>query len=131
MFCSQCGADLVDGVCPNCAAENAQVTSEPEYVEVEPKKKKNLTLAIICLATGIASLVWALTPAAIASLITGYLFKKNYGESNGMVKAGTVCAILAIVVPIVTALVFVALYVCYIVFVAILSVLALTLGGSL
>ena len=41
MFCSQCGADLVDGVCPNCAAENAQVTSEPEYVEVEPKKKKN------------------------------------------------------------------------------------------
>ena len=129
MFCSQCGADLVDGVCPNCAAENAQVTSEPEYVEVEPKKKKNLTLAIICLATGIASLVWAITPAAIASLITGYLFKKNYGESNGMVKAGTVCSIIAIVVPVVTALVFVTLYVCYIVFAFAIGLLAVLLGG--
>ena len=136
MFCSQCGAELVDDVCPKCTAENSEAQSEPEYaeaqsepeytettsttenaettsepkVEVQPPKKMDLTLAIVCLATGVASLVWGFIPiplplaipAAIAALITGYLFKKKYGVSHSMVTAGSVCAIIKLVISVFT-----------------------------
>ena len=122
MFCSQCGAEMVNGACPNCTAENTQTAEqayEPGYVEVKTeKKKKNLVLAIICLATGIASIIWGLgIPGGIAALITGSLFKKKYGESHPMVKAGTVCGVIGILIQ---ALIVVGMMLYYVLYIGLL-----------
>ena len=114
MFCSQCGTELVNGTCPNCAPENAKVEEnayEPDYVEVKTApKKKNLVLAIVCLATGIASIIWGLFPAGIAALITGSIYKKKNEESHAMVKAGTICGVIGILLWVLAIAVVVAIY---------------------
>ncbi len=104
MFCSQCGTELINGACPNCTPEEPRVEEqekvEPDYVEIKtPVKKKPLVLAIICMATGIASIIWGLgIVGGIAALITGTLYKKKAGESHTMVKVGSVCGVIGIII---------------------------------
>ena len=99
MFCSKCGTELVNGACPSCEPQNAEVASSVEYVEFEPKKKKNLALAIVCMITGIASVVlqWGLL-GGIAALITGSLYKKKYNETHPMVTVGKIFGVIGIIV---------------------------------
>ena len=109
MFCKDCGTELVNGACPKCT---------PDYVEVKPKKK-NLVLAIICMATGIASIVlsWGLA-GSIAAFITGAIYKKKNGESHTMVKVGTAFGILGIIWQIVL---FVAALIIYFAYYAVIA----------
>ena len=110
MFCSQCGTEFVNGACPNCAPQNAQAeekTYEPDYVEVEPKpkKKKGFAFAIVSMATGIASIVlswgiiWGLI-LGVTAMISGSIYKKKNGESHVMVKVGTACGVIGIILQI-------------------------------
>ena len=102
MFCSQCGAEMVNGACPNCTAENTQTAEqayEPDYVEVKTqKKKKAFALAIICMVTGIASIVlqWGIV-GGIAALVTGSIYKKKNEESHAMVVVGKIFGVLGII----------------------------------
>ena len=119
MFCKDCGAEYVNGACPNCAPESEQTAEQayaPDYVEVKAKpKKKNLVLAIICMATGIASIIWGLgLIGGIAALITGSMYKKKNGESHTMVKVGTACGVVGIIIWALAIVLFVLYYVLYI-----------------
>ena len=96
MFCKDCGTELVNGACPNCV-QASQESESFTHVEEKPKKT-NLVLAIICMATGIASIVWGLGLfGGLAALITGSIYKKQTGESHTMVKVGTACGIVGII----------------------------------
>lgn len=104
MFCKDCGTELVNGACPKCT---------PDCVEEKPKKK-SLVLAIICMATGIASIVlsWGLA-GSIAAFITGAIYKKKNGQSHTMVKVGTVFGVLGIIWQIVIFVVALIIYFAY------------------
>ena len=120
MFCKDCGAELVNDTCPNCApnTEAAEETVlEPSYVSAEKPKKKNLVLAIICMATGIASIIWGLgIIGGIAALITGSIYKKQNGESHTMVKVGTACGVIGIIIWVLAIALLLIYYVVYFLF---------------
>ena len=88
MFCKDCGTELVNGACPKCT---------PDCVEEKPKKKV-FALAIVSMAAGIASIIWGMgIVGAIAAFVTGAIYKKQNGESHTMVKVGTACGIVGLI----------------------------------
>ncbi len=100
MFCKDCGTELVNGACPKCAHEaEEQATSTQTHIEAEVKpKKKVFALAIVSMAAGIASIIWGMgIVGAIAAFVTGAIYKKQNGESHTMVKVGTACGIVGLI----------------------------------
>ena len=118
MFCTKCGTELVNGACPNCDVESVQTAEqayEPDYVEVKTrKKKKAFALAIICMVTGIASIVlqWGIV-GGIAALVTGSIYKKKNEESHAMVVVGTIFGVLGIILQVLIIVVILLYYVLY------------------
>jgi hypothetical protein len=104
MFCKDCGTELVNGACPKCTSD---------FVEVKPKKK-GFALAIVCMITGIASIVLNCgIVGSIAAFITGAIYKKKNGESHAMVKVGTTFGILGIIWQVVVFALIIVIYLAY------------------
>lgn len=112
MYCHNCGAECVDGVCPNnCEIAEPQVEIKPQAVCSEEAKRAEV-FSIIALVAGILSIAGQGIVYGVVSMVFATLYKNRVGEYNDMAKIGKNLGLAGIIINAAMVVCILTLYVC-------------------
>lgn len=131
MYCIHCGTELIDGLCPKCAQEEATGEQPKEVACIKEKPKQEpisaMVFSIVSLVTSILGLIGYDFPlACIAAIVFSVLYENKMGKDSKLTKAGRILGIIGIVIN--TIAFFVYFVICYFL---VLTCLILVAIGSL
>ena len=107
MYCYECGTELIDGECPKCTQQGADIS----YNNVREAKNAEV-FSIIALIAGILSIAGQGLIYGIVGIIFATLYKNRVGEYNDMAKIGKNLAIAGIIISGVVVVLLITFYIC-------------------